>query len=1141
MRRAFGVLLFACVPSFGQIVTGAIAGRLVDPSRAAVGEAQLELMHTSTARVRSVSSTETGEFVFSGLEAGNYVLTATKDGFKRFSRENIGLESGQRLVLGDLTLDLGSVAETVTVQSQVVAVATQSADRSDLITTRQAEGLLNLGRNITSFVALMPGVVVTNESNALGRITDFQVNGSRRTQNNVSIDGLPATDVGNAFNLKLNVSQDAVAEVKVLLSNYQAEYGRAAGGNVQIITKSGTRDFHGLGSYYKRHEQFNANNFFNNRNGLDKPRYRFNSWTYNVGGPVYIPKVFNRDKNKLFFFWSQEFWPTTLGFTGTVTVPTGLERIGDFSQSVDLNNRLIPIRDPQTGQPFPGNRIPAGRLDADGQALLNIFPEANFFDRSISNGNYNYTFTTETQAPVHTDTLKLDYVINERNSVVFGYNGFYEKQTGTPGFGWGGTQNNWPQWLYTFNGRTQGLTTRYTRVINPNTVAEVYLGWLHHPETHTYEEDTIRMNSRADNGFNAGQFYPQINPLGLIPNATFAGVPTAATLNKDGRFPLHALNNLLNFDNKFTWNQGRHTWKAGAYVEWFQRDIGEPTDFAGSFDFGRNVNNPLDTGYAYSNAMLGVFNSYTEASSQPQVESRNILAEFFVQDNWRIASRLTLDYGLRLSLMPPIVEKNNAMAGFVPSRFDPAQQVVLIAPAMQGNQRVGLHPVTGETYPATLIGAIAPGVGNPTNGMLVSGADPDYPRALNSNPGLLWAPRVGFAYDVFGNTRTALRGGFGMFYNRPNFGTWLRPFAAQPPLIQTPIINYGTIGSFLSSSGLLFPTNVLGLERDPNVPSVMNFSLSVQHNLGWSTVLDVGYVGSLGRHLLWNRPMNAIPFGANFDPANSDPTLSGRPLAPAFLRPIVGYNNVNIREAAGSSNYHSLQVTVNRRFQRGLQFGASWTWSKAMDYNDEDTQAISSLVPLRVWNYGLAAFDRTHNLKINWLWDVPGPRNNPVMRQVFGGWQISGIASFISGRPLGVGFNTTTPIDITGSPTDSARIVVTGNPVLSKSERTFEQNFNTSVFALPAQGTYGNSAKTVIRGPGINNWDIAVFKNFPIHEQIRLQFRAEMYNAFNHTQFNAWDTTARFDPVGNQVNARFGQATAAQDARIIQLSLRAYF
>jgi hypothetical protein len=355
------------------------------------------------------------------------------------------------------------------------------------------------------------------------------------------------------------------------------------------------------------------------------------------------------------------------------------------------------------------------------------------------------------------------------------------------------------------------------------------------------------------------------------------------------------------------------------------------------------------------------------------------------------------------------------------------------------------------------------------------------------------------------------------------------------------VVNFGTIDTLLSSSGLFFPNNVLGLERDPRVPSVMNFSLSVQHNIGWATVVDVGYVGSLGRHLLWNRPINAIPFGANFDPANGDPTLPGRPLPPAFLRPIQGFNNINIREAAGSSNYHSLQMTVNRRFQRGLQFGASWTWSKAMDFNDEDGQTISALVPVRVWNYGLASFDRTHNLKINWLYDVPGPRENPFLRQVFGGWQLSGIASFVSGRPLSVGFATTTPIDITGSPTDGPRIDVTGNPVLPKSERTFDRNFRTDVFALPARGTFGNSAKTVLRGPGINNWDIAVFKNFPIHEQIRLQFRTEMYNAFNHTQFSAWDTAARFDPAGNQVNGRFGQATAAQDARIIQLSLRAYF
>ena len=387
-----------------------------------------------------------------------------------------------------------------------------------------------------------------------------------------------------------------------------------------------------------------------------------------------------------------------------------------------------------------------------------------------------------------------------------------------------------------------------------------------------------------------------------------------------------------------------------------------------------------------------------------------------------------------------------------------------------------------------------------------------------------------------------MRGGFGVFYNRQNSDAVVSPYSTQQPLVQNPVIYYGRIGDLGSSLGFVFPQSVGGLDREGYVPTVMNFSLSVQREVGFRTVVDVGYVGSLGRHLMWQRNLNAIPFGANFDPANADPTNPKVPLPNTFYRPRIGYGDIALREWASSSNYHSLQVSANRRMARGVQFGAAWTWSKAMDYNDYDRQYVSTLVPVRVWNYGLASFDRTHMLKLNWLWELPkSPWKNAAASVLLNGWQLSGISIFSSGAPLGVGFSTTVPMDITGSPTDGPRIVVTGNPVLPKSQRTFSRNFRTEVFQLPAKGTIGNAAKTLIRGPGINNWDLGIYKNFPVREQIRFQFRCEMYNAFNHTQFAGLDTTARFDPAGKQVNSRFGEFTSARNPRQMQFALRFYF
>jgi hypothetical protein len=425
--------------------------------------------------------------------------------------------------------------------------------------------------------------------------------------------------------------------------------------------------------------------------------------------------------------------------------------------------------------------------------------------------------------------------------------------------------------------------------------------------------------------------------------------------------------------------------------------------------------------------------------------------------------------------------------------------------------------------------------------MAVAGQN-GYPRGLLPGYGVQLGPRFGFALDVFGNGKTALRGGFGTFFNRPNMSDNYLRFTSQPPLIVTPTVYYGTLDTLTSSAGAVFPQNVNALDQSDRVPKVMNFSLSVQQNIGWDTVVDVGYVGSLGRNQFWVRNLNPIPLGANFIPANADPSNPATPLPQAFLRPIPGYNDILMSEPAASSNYHSMQVTARRRFARSMQFGLAWTWSKAMTYTDFDTSVVSALVPVRVWNYGLASFDRTHNVRIDWTWDLPRlDSGNRVLRYVVNNWQLSGITSFVSGAPLGISYSTVTPTDITGSASQGSRVVVTGDPVLPKSERTFSRNFRTEVFQMPARGTVGNAATTQIRGPGINNWDIALFKDFPIRERVTLQFRTEAYNAFNHTQFAGLDTAARFDAQGNQVNARFGEFVSTRAPRIMQLALRLYF
>ncbi|MBI3680172.1 MAG: TonB-dependent receptor [Acidobacteria bacterium] len=1124
-----------------QSITGSITGNVLDPTDLAVTGARVTLRQAATGAARETLTDATGRFFFGSLQPGQYDLVIEAPGFKRLERRAIRLTAAETLGAGDLRLEVGAVSESVFVTAQGATVQTQSAERAGVLTGTQVESLAIRGRNVMSLLSLLPGVVDIGEPEQLSNGWNLNVNGGRRDTNNVSLDGATLNAIGNQFNSVVNVSMDAIAEVKVLLTNYQAEHGRLSGANVHMVTKSGTREFHGLGSYFKRHEQFNANEFFNNYSGLPKARYRFNVWNYNIGGPVYLPGRFNVNRDRLFFFWSQEFWPLTVPQPLTRrTVPAELERQGDFSRSLDVNNRLIVIRDPTTGQPFAGNLIPRPRIDANGQALLKVFPLPNFLDRGVSGGNYNYIFQDEQSTPLRTETLKLDYHLRPSDILTFNYTHRRDEQEGSFNVSGGGT--NYDQLRQTSLNEGRIYILRYQRIFRPTLINETNSSYSNRPWNNTIRPDDLRHNQRSQAGFTLGQFNPRNNPLDFVPNTVFGGVPNDARTNLDSRTPLTTTHEIFTFSNNLTKTFSGHTLKAGFYFDRIWADNQATAGaFNGAFDFSRNVNNPLDTNYAYSNAALGVFNSYTELTERPFPTARVSNIEWFVQDNWRVSPRLTLDFGMRFYLLPHSFIDGDRISGFLAARYNPAKAVRLIEPAIVNNQRVGRHPGTGQILPASLIGAIASGAGDPGNGMISHVLDPAIPGALMEDRGVHLGPRAGFAWNVFGNSKTAIRGGFGLFYTRMSQGNVLYSYTIQTPFVQSPTVFFSTMPTLLSSTGYLFPTNVLGLDLQGKVPTVMNYSLSIQQDVGFSTVVDIGYVGSLGRHLLWARNLNAIPFGANFDPRNLDPT-TGRPLPPAFLRTYAGYNTVEMREPGATSNYHSLQVTANRRFARGLEFGGSWTWSKAMDFVDGDTGVVSTLIPVRVWNYGLAGFDRTHVLKLNWLYDLPNRAwPSRIVRFSLNNWQWSGIVTFSSGQPFGVGFSTTTGIDITGSPTDGARIVVTGNPVLPKSERTFDRFFNTSVFRLPAVGTAGNAAKTLIRGPGINNFDLAFYKNFPIRESIRLQFRGELYNAFNHSQFDGVDNGARFDPQGIQVNQRFGQITSARPARRIQLALRFYF
>jgi hypothetical protein len=962
-----------------------------------------------------------------------------------------------------------------------------------------------------------------------------------------------------------------VQEFKILTSNYQAEYGRSAGAQINVVTKSGSKEFHGSGYLFHRHEGLNANNWKNNRDGLQRNLYRFNDVGYTIGGPVKLPKL----EDRLFFFWSQEYQRQLRPQNRRdVTVPTELERRGDFSQSVDRNGNLFNrIKDPLSTLPCTSSdtsgcfadggvlgRIPQARLYAPGIAILNIFPTPN----AQSPGNRGFNFTTQTpdSYPRREDMLRMDanlsdnwkmfgHFLNNFDSVTSDYGSFVlgsNTPFGTP------IKDSRPGRSYAV-----GVTT----IISPTMTNEFTWGYSHNQINIDPINDGL---SRASTGLsNLPVLFPGAIQNDFIPRFRFNGT----RINNE---PLFGTNNAPFFNYNTTidwidnlskvWNQ--HVFKTGFYLQRSRKDQTSFANSSGEFSFADSSGNPLDTGFGFANAAVGVFTSFNQASQYATGKYRYTNLEFYLQDTWKATRRLTLDYGMRFYWIQPQFDASLQTATFLPERFDASKSVRLFRPANVGGVKVALDPVTGLTRPQADIGKIVPNSGDLFNGIAQAGQDVS--KYLMENRGIHFGPRVGFAFDVTGNQNLVVRAGAGIFYDRFQ-GNETFDMLTNPPTTLAPTLVNGFVKDIDPNNVIFAPFGLHAFSFEGKLPTVYNYSLGVQSKLPYEMLLDVAYVGSLSRHLLQRLNINPVPYGATFLPQNQDPTKTSATLGSNafdadFLRQFQGFGSITLHQMGGTSNYNSLQVGLNRRFAKGLFFGTAYTWSKALTTVSNDGDFIRIDNNTRLANYGPATFDRRHSFSVNYIYDLPDiarrlGADNSVTRAIFGGWQLSGITRFQSGSPYSVAFSIPNigNQNITGSNTEPGRVRLIGDPLQGTSDDPLRR-LNPAAFAAPAVGSIGLDAPVnYLVNPGINVWDISLQKTFSFTESLRLQLRADAFNAFNHTQFSAINSTINFTSLTNSTPTNlpfnadgslrdrngFGTVNTARDPRIMQLVVRLQF
>ncbi|HXY39678.1 MAG TPA: carboxypeptidase regulatory-like domain-containing protein [Vicinamibacteria bacterium] len=1150
IAAAAALCFAATAPAAAQTTSASVGGAVADSQGGMLPGATVTLTSKTQGNSFTATTDKEGRFVFPIVRPDAYSLKVTLQGFKTLERTNVVVNANDRLSAGTLTLEVGALTESVSVDSRVSELQAESGERSFSLEAEAIKNIASNGRQLFNYALLVPGVVSTdsNAGNERGDAESFSVNGQRQTSNNVTIDGVANIDTGNNGGNMVTTNTEAIGEFKILTNSYQAEYGRAVGGQVQMVTKSGTQEFHGSGYWFGRRSDWNANTWTNLRSGdpafggkvIEPPKASRDNYGFTIGGPLYIPGVFNEDKKKLFFFWSEEGQQSTNPPSQhTARVPTDLERQGNFSQSVDQNGNPMPwIRDYSTGLPCvptaSGDHrgcfqsggvmgvIPANRLYAPGLAALSIYPEPNY---SVAGSNVNYTSQASDSTKPREDLIRLDFQASDKWRITGRYmhtNADVTQAYGTPWAGNGSYQIPMPVLFlnpsYNYMGSVNGI-------INTTTSLEVSVGTAHNSLNYQLQDPSLFR--KAANLTGMPLLYPNAVQADYIPWFQWGGGNTAngAEYQTD-RGPFTNSNTTWDVVANLTKVWGQHSSKFGIYYQHSTKPQSIFYSFNSAIQFNQDPSNPYDTGFSYANAATGVFDTYTQTNkySIPNWVYKNI--EWYAQDNWKASRKLTLDYGVRFYYLTPQWDNSLSVSNFLPDKYVQGQ-TQLYTPAIVNGVKVGLDPATGQTVDARFIGRLTP-ESNRFNGAFTAGQG--ISNTVQSGNAFRVSPRLGAVYDISGSGSTIIRGGFAIFYDRP-MGNINFDMGGNAPSVLNSTLTWGTLQN-LGGGGSSDPNPPLGMAPtayDFTPPKVYSWNVGVQHKLPYKLVFDIAYVGSSSKDLLRHANINTPPLGATFQPQNQDPTLpastNGSSALPTdFLRPYVGYGDINMYDYTGFSNYQSVQTSIQRRFDKGFMFTVYYVWSKTLTTNNDDYAGGvpygSDPAKVRAYDYSYGPYDRPSNFVVNFIYQTPKVTDSGL-KYLVNNWQISGVYRLSNGVPYAINYSIpgVGNANLSGTSNPAARIVLNCNPGSGHSSNPYDQIANASCFAEPQQGSLGNeSARFFLHGPGTNNLDLSLSKIIPVGNRVKMEVRLDAFNALNHTQFTGVNNTVNFDANGNITN-----------------------